>query len=218
MESLHLGSLRSNEQRAGKVVYVDDLGLMLVAVTPKVLMKKVPTALDCLGEHCERHGLRVNYQPGKTEIMLHLSGQDQGKLKAKVVADGNEIHTPGGLHVRVVNSYVHLGSTMGDDNVDVERRQKCVHAVVRSDCTQRIWELMFQGERSSQPGKILVFLPSLVRLVFLVTMCSSKTQRWLHEGATKDRGAAKTQSRPVGRRESPRVPQHARDSLLYLAE
>ena len=41
-------------------------------------MKKLPAALDSLGEHCERHGLRVNYQPGKTEIMLHLSGKDQG--------------------------------------------------------------------------------------------------------------------------------------------
>ena len=50
-----------------------------------------------------------------------LSGKDQGKLKAQIVADGNKIHTPGGLHVRVVNSYVHLGSTMGDDNADVER-------------------------------------------------------------------------------------------------
>ena len=91
---------------------------MLAAATPRVLMRKLPTALDCLGEHCERHGLRVNYQPGKTEVMLHLSGKDQGKLKAKTAADGNEIHALGGLHVRVVNSYVHLGSTMAD----VERR------------------------------------------------------------------------------------------------
>ena len=75
VESPHLGSPRPNEQRAGKVVYVDDLRLMLAAATPKVLMKKLPTALDCLGEHCERHGLRVNYQPGKTEIMLHLFWQ-----------------------------------------------------------------------------------------------------------------------------------------------
>ena len=122
VEQSHLGSPRPNEQRAGKVVYVDDLGLMLAAATPRVLMKKLPTALDCIGEYCERHGLRVNYQPGKTEIMLHLSGKHLGKFKAKIVADGHEIHTPGGLHVRVVNSYVHLGSTMGDDNADVERR------------------------------------------------------------------------------------------------
>ena len=67
VESPHLGSPRPNEQRAGKVVYVDDLGLMLAAATPRVLMRKLPTALDCLGEHCERHGLRVNYQPGKTD-------------------------------------------------------------------------------------------------------------------------------------------------------
>ena len=122
VESPHLVSPRPNEQRAGKVVYVDDLGLMLAAATPRVLMRKLPTALDCIGEQCERHRLRVHYQPGKTEIMLHLSGKDQGKLKAKTAADGNEIHTPGGLYVRVVNSYVHLGSTMGDDNADVERR------------------------------------------------------------------------------------------------
>ena len=38
---------------------------MLAAATPGALMKKLPAALDCLAEHCERHGLRVNYQTGK---------------------------------------------------------------------------------------------------------------------------------------------------------
>ena len=98
VEPPYLGSPRPREQRAGKVVHVDDQGLMLAAATPGALMKKLPAALDSLGEHCERHGLRLNYQPGKTEIMLHLSGKDQGKLKAKIAADRNEIHTPGGLH------------------------------------------------------------------------------------------------------------------------
>ena len=68
--------------------------------------------------------------------MLHLSGKDHGKLRAKIVADGNKIHTPGGLHVRVVNSYVHLGSTMGDDNADVERRHNA--------CMQ-FWGLVASG-------------------------------------------------------------------------
>ena len=88
VEPPHLGSPRPNEQRAGKVVYVDDFGLMLAAATPGALVKKLPAALDSLGEHCERHGLRVNYQPG-----VHLSGKDQGNLKAKIVTDGNKIHT-----------------------------------------------------------------------------------------------------------------------------
>ena len=42
VEPPHLGSPRPNEQRAGKVVYVDDLGLMLAAATPGSLMKKLP--------------------------------------------------------------------------------------------------------------------------------------------------------------------------------
>ena len=44
VEPPHLGSPRPNEQRAGKVVYVDDLGLMLAAATPGALMKKLPAA------------------------------------------------------------------------------------------------------------------------------------------------------------------------------
>ena len=114
VEPPHLGSSRPSEQRAGKVVYVNDLGLMLAAATPGTLITKLLAALDCLGEHCERHGLRLKYQLGKTEIMLHLSGKDLGKLKAGIAADGNKSHTPGGLHVRVVDSNVHLGSTLGN--------------------------------------------------------------------------------------------------------
>ena len=96
-----------------------------------------------------------------------------------------------------------------------------MHAVARSDCSQCFGELLLQGERSSQYGQILVFFPPSVqrsRVVFPVTMGSSKTQWWLHEGAPKDCGAAKVQSRSVDRRESPRVPEHARDSVLHFAE
>ena len=85
--------------------------------------------------------------------------------------------------------------------------------------TSCVWKLLFQGERSSQPGQILVFLPSPAqrsRLVFLVTMGSSKTQQWLHEGAPKDCGAAKIQSRYVDRRESPRVRLHVWYAMLSL--
>ena len=97
VEPPHLGSPRPSEQRAGKVVYLGDPGLMLAAATPGALMKKLLAALNSLGEHCERHGLRVSYQPGKTEIMLHISGKEQGKLRAGIVVDGNKIHTPGQL-------------------------------------------------------------------------------------------------------------------------
>ena len=49
VEPPHLGFHRPNEQRAGKIVHVDDLGLMLAAATPGALMKKLPAALDSLG-------------------------------------------------------------------------------------------------------------------------------------------------------------------------
>ena len=131
VEPPHLGSHRPNEQRAGKIVHVDDLGLMLAAATPGALMKKLPAALDSLGNIVRDTNCVSTFQPGKTKIMLHLSGKNQGKVKAKIIADGNKIHTPGGLHVRVVISYVHLGSTMGDDNADVEHRHNaCMQSYV----------------------------------------------------------------------------------------
>ena len=203
------GKQHSSVQVNGELVRssVDDLGLMLAAATPRALMKKLPASLDSLGKHCERHGLRVNYQPGKTEIMLH----------PKIVADGNKIHTPGGLHLRVVNRYVHIGSTTGDDNADVERGA-CMQSYVPN--AQCFWELLLQGERSSQFCQILVFFPPSVqrsRLVFFVTMGSSKTQWLIHEGAPKGCGAAKIQNRTVDRRESPRV-HISQNWLCYLVQ
>ena len=94
----------------------------------------------------------------------------------------------------------------------------CMQSYV-PNCSQCFWDLLLQGERSSQFGQILVFFPSSVqrsRLVFLVTIGSSKTQWWIHEGPPKGCRAAKIQSRTEDRRESPRVPQHARDHVLHF--
>ena len=137
----------------------------------------------------------------KTEIMLQLSGKDLGKLKAKVAADGHRIHTPGGRQVRVVDSNVHLGSTMVDDNADVERRHNACNAVMRSNCSKCVWKQLLQSARSSQHGWNLALFRSLVQcscLVFLVTVGSSEAQWGLHEGALKNCGAAKNTKQVSG--------------------
>ena len=58
--------------------------------------------------------------------MLHLSGKDQGKLKAKIVADGDKIHTPGGFArgccEQLCTPWIHHGEmTMLTSNVDTMR-------------------------------------------------------------------------------------------------
>ena len=99
--------------------------------------------------------------------MLHFFGKNQGKVKAKIVADGNKIHTPGGLHVRVVNSYVHLGSTMGDDNADVEHRHNaCMQSYVQiahsvfENCCFRV------RDRVNLARSLCFFPPSVQRSTF----------------------------------------------------
>ena len=44
----HLGSPRPNEQRAGKVVYVVDLGLMLHAATPETSSVNIVRDTECV--------------------------------------------------------------------------------------------------------------------------------------------------------------------------
>ena len=194
---------------------------MLAAASLGVLLKKLPVALDCLGEHCERHGLRVNYQPGKTEIMLHLSGKDQGILKARIAADGHRVHTPGGRQVRVLDNYVHLGSTMGDDNADVERRHNACMQSYAPIAQSVFGNCCFRMRDRVNTARSLCFSRRLF-LVHVWSYLSPWAARRLNGGYMRMLRrivvAAKIQSWSVDRCESPRVPQHARDPVLHFAK
>ena len=112
-----------------EITYVDDEAITIAASSPRALWKAINFLLQELIDAFSMFGFQINWNPGKTEAFVTFRGKHVAEEKRKLFGDnGGLVRLPkgaGASHLRVVDSYVHLGSELGADGNpfgDVSRR------------------------------------------------------------------------------------------------
>ena len=122
--------------------WVDDLVLLLRAGSPSVLIQKVKAAIAITQDLSAEFGLKLNYGPDKTAVLLALRGSTANQVRLQLLA-GNpanpslefgceSLSTPGLLSV--VATYVYLGQVQdqkGHPAAEVHRRFHVIQASSR---------------------------------------------------------------------------------------
>ena len=96
-----------------QATYVDDLAQMLEAETPALLLEHLTTVVNILHEVLSRYGLRINFGPDKTTIMLRLFGPGARKAYASIRDEdgGLGLDTAAG-RCKIVHHYKHVGTIL----------------------------------------------------------------------------------------------------------
>jgi len=108
------------------ITFVDDEAVILTAAVPKTLIKKLEEAIKILVRVFGYYGMRINWKPGKTEVMVALRGRGARNLKSQMAeSEGIKKLTiqldasdrkysrpddPDHIDLNVVDRYKHLGT------------------------------------------------------------------------------------------------------------
>ena len=97
-----------------QITWADDLAVLQKQPSAKELVDRTSLAMGVLCDICWKHGLEPNFQPGKTEGMLHLRGTHSKAVKKEIFnREMPELRVPSTLRtdvrLRIVAKYKHLG-------------------------------------------------------------------------------------------------------------
>eukprot|EP00434_Breviolum_minutum_P033050 symbB.v1.2.029238.t1/scaffold3175.1/size97379/5 len=97
-----------------QLTWADDLAVLQKQPSAKELVDRTSLAMGVLCDICWKHGLEPNFNPGKTEGMLHLRGAHSKKVKKEIFdQEVPELRIPSTLRqevrLRIVAKYRHLG-------------------------------------------------------------------------------------------------------------
>eukprot|EP00435_Cladocopium_sp_Y103_P032495 s3994_g8.t1 len=186
-----------------ELAYVDDLAVLLRAVSNQQLADLTHAVLPAIVQAAHQRGLELTYGSGKTEVLWHLRGvgtrafkerlrDDQGCLRVDVPTRSSAVSVP------VVLSYKHLGTWIHND-------AKPMHAIRdRIAAARRAWGPLvrpFFSKRSiALRTKVQVF-ESLVmsRFMFNAHVWSLVSPQALEEWANAMRPMLYALARPAFR-------------------
>ena len=117
--------------------WLDDVAVLLEAPTPSALVTRVARAIVLIQQYLSTVGIQLNFQPGKSEVMLIWGGPGSQAAREKalvrdnclipvVLSDGQKVQ------VRGVDSYKHLGTfrtTTGSLHKELHYRAEQARAV-----------------------------------------------------------------------------------------
>eukprot|EP00435_Cladocopium_sp_Y103_P056901 s1056_g19.t1 len=96
-----------------EVAFVDDCAIAMRAPSNDALLSLAHIALRAIHTEAEARGLGLNWDKGKTELLLQPHGSGTRALKERLAQAQQMLDVPVGdqlLHLRVVHAYKHLGS------------------------------------------------------------------------------------------------------------
>ena len=96
-----------------EVAFVDDCAVALRAPCNDQLKDLAFLALDALVSEAGSRGLEINFEAGKTELLVHWRGQGSRAIKEAIAADGGTLSVQCGetvVPLRCTFGYKHLGS------------------------------------------------------------------------------------------------------------
>ena len=117
--------------------WLDDVAVLLEALAPSALVTRVARAIVLIQQYLSTVGIQLNFQPGKSEVMLIWGGPGSQAAREKalvrdnclipvVLSDGQKVQ------VRGVDSYKHLGTfrtTSGSLHKELHYRAEQARAV-----------------------------------------------------------------------------------------
>ena len=105
-----------------EVAFVDDCALALRAPCNDQLRGLAGLALDAILGEAGQRGLSLNFEAGKTELLVHWRGSGSRAFKESIAAAGGVIHVDCGektMPLRCTFGYKHLGSWVQNTAVNV---------------------------------------------------------------------------------------------------
>ena len=115
------------------VAFVDDCVFMTFAHTNDQMLRQAKNIQSVFHDEARKRGLKVNYEKGKTEIIMQCHGHNTRAFRRTLLIDSkasipivceNETHL-----LRIVHGYKHLGSYVQEGaSVEWDRRQKVAQA------------------------------------------------------------------------------------------
>ena len=96
---------------ATDATWADDSAFPLVADEPEDLMRRTCRLCTLVISFCEGHGMAPNLKPGKTSVMIRLSGRGHKKVRKAYFPNGTQrLALPDlGVGIVVADHYKHLG-------------------------------------------------------------------------------------------------------------
>lgn len=162
---------------------MDDLAVLLRAQTQDELQVLIETAFQAVHEAASKRGLQLNMEAGKTEVLRAFVGKGAKKAKQELVANNFVIPIRVGneeLHLRVVQSYKHLGGWVHSDGKPKHALKERVRTAKQA--AGPLIQPFFKKKNISSSTKVQVF-ESLVmsRMLFNVQALTRVTQKEVDE-------------------------------------
>ena len=115
------------------VSFFDDIAICVLHSEANQVIQAAAQIVSLLADACRKRGLRVNFKPDKTELLLGLKGQGSRQLKQQIHITQKSTVPIVLEHaveaVRVAHSYKHLGSyTQSDATASRDARYRVAHA------------------------------------------------------------------------------------------
>ena len=115
------------------VAFVDDCAFMTYGQSNDHMLHQVKIIQSVFHDEARKRGLQVNYEKGKTEVVIQCYGPHTRAFKRRLLVD-NQASIPivcehETNRLRIVHGYKHLGSFVQEGaSVDWDRRQKIAQA------------------------------------------------------------------------------------------
>ena len=118
-------------------IWADDAAFMAADKDPHRLLRKLRAMAKIVTNRLARAGMEVNFQPGKTEIVLDLRGPQARALRADLMRHSQPGLWVDGIDVfiRIVPRYIHLGTlytATGSMQPELRRRLEMAHVKLNS--------------------------------------------------------------------------------------
>eukprot|EP00435_Cladocopium_sp_Y103_P051720 s604_g16.t1 len=106
------------------ISFVDDVAYCVHTDTPAALSPALQCLASCLHDVARLRGLNLNYNKGKTEVMMHYAGPGSRKVRSQIWHQQHAtlpvVTEKGTSFLHVVHEYKHLGSFVQDYAVNTK--------------------------------------------------------------------------------------------------
>ena len=171
-------------------IWADDICIALRNQNPLALVQMTQATAGVLFDELAIHGMDLNRDPGKTEVLLSLRGKGSQELRRRLAFDNHQIATTSTLisgTLRIVGSYRHLGVWVQADG-ELTREFNTRFAIAHSTITQ-LKTTTFANRNLSLTAKVRLFDSLIASALFYNSatwgLLSSRQANRFYKGCMK---------------------------------
>ncbi|CAK0801015.1 unnamed protein product [Prorocentrum cordatum] len=178
------GAFPTHTVPVGEVTYVDDEAVLIVGEDNASLNRNVALVAEAAHTTMEKHGMQLNWKPGKSEALIMWRGKGARAAKAEAMIGERPALTVLGIpsiECSVVSEYKHLGSMqsgVASSALDIRARLRKASAVYHS-----LVRKVFAAQHMSVQLRLRLFQSLVLSVLFYNSelWTPSRTHiQWLH--------------------------------------